>query len=158
MKRVMMIGAVAAILMLGLLAVGGAAAHDRENGSRSGPGGMLDTLADFLGLADGDEIIDARQNGESLVEVAEGQGIEESELTGFILDRLETRLADAVESGRITQEQADEKLANAPVRLGERINSTEFPPEGKFGEGRFGKGRWRHHMDDHHTDDDTVTQ
>ena len=119
---------------------------------------MLDTLADFLGLADGDEIIEARQNGESLVEVAEEQGVEESELTGFMLDRLETRLADAVESGRITQEEADEKLANAPDRLGERINSTEFPPEGKFGEGRFGKGRWgHHHVDDHHTKDDTAT-
>ena len=52
---------------------------------------------------------------------------------------------------------ACEKLANAPARLGERINSTEFPREGKFGEGRFGKGRWHHHMDDHHTDDDTAT-
>lgn len=94
----------------------------------------LDDLADFMGM-DADELRDAVADGQTLAEVAQAQGVSEDDLKAFLLDKYEERLAQTVEDGEITQEQADEKLESASDRIDDLINR-----EGSLGHwgGRFG--------------------
>ena len=90
-------------------------------------------VAEFIGI-EPEELREAIEGGQSLVQVAEANGVSEAELTAHLLGELETKLGEAVESGRITQAEADEKLAGAADRIAECINR-EGPPEHKT---RFG--------------------
>jgi len=95
-----------------------------------GIGAKLDDLAEFLGV-DIADIHDGLQNGQTLAEIAEANGKSADELSAFLLSNLEEKLNDAVANNRITQERADEILANAPDKIDELINH-----EGSFGPGR----------------------
>ena len=85
------------------------------------------------------------ENDAMLADVAEQLGVEPDELEGAIENALEDRLDEAVEAGRMTQEQAD--------ALKERIESGDFPlfgggggpggPGGMHGGGRSGSTRRR---------------
>lgn len=100
-----------------------------------GPGGphpgfahgvALDQLADFLGMTE-DEFMQAKQDGQTLAEIAEARGVSVDDLTAFLLAQIEEQVSDAVANGRIDQAQADEILADAPGRIDDLINS-EGPP------------------------------
>ena len=75
------------------------------------------------------------------MQVAEANGVSEQELTDHLLGELETKLAEAVESGRIDQAKADEILAGAAEKIAECINR-EGPPERPEGFGEFREGRF----------------
>lgn len=98
----------------------------------------LDDLADFMGIAT-EELRDAMAEGQSLAEVAAAQNVSEDDLKAFLLSQCEERLAEAVESGRITQERADEMLAAAPERIEQMINQ-EGPLCPRGGRGHWGGG------------------
>ncbi|NIR37390.1 MAG: hypothetical protein GWO22_15820, partial [Actinobacteria bacterium] len=55
------------------------------------------------------------------------------------MSQAEERIQEAVENGRITQEQADEKLADLEQRITDRVNG-EAPERGPRGFGRRGPG------------------
>jgi hypothetical protein len=76
--------------------------------------------------------------GQSLADVAAAQGVSEDELKVFLLGQVEERLAEAVENGGISQEQADEMLAAAPERIEQMISG-----EGRVGPWGGGRGHWR---------------
>jgi len=101
-------------------------------------------VAEFIGVTP-EELRAAIEGGQSVVQVAEENGVSEQELTDYLLGEIEAKLAEAVESGRIDQATADEKLANAADRIAEGINR-EGPPERRAdfdGAGRF-PGGFRH--------------
>lgn len=77
---------------------------------------------DALGI-DSEALQAGREAGQSLAEVAAENGVSEADLVAAIEAAVELRLADAVESGRITQEQADEKSADLTESITERVNS-----------------------------------
>ncbi|MCH8161497.1 MAG: trypsin-like peptidase domain-containing protein [Chloroflexi bacterium] len=79
------------------------------------------------------------EGGQSVVQVAEANGVSEQELTDYLLGEIEAKLDEAVESGRIDQATADEKLAGAAERIAECINR-EGPPEHRAGFGSFREG------------------
>lgn len=103
---------------------------------RDGRRGHRLAVLEELGI-DADAIEAGREADQSLVEIAEANGVTEAELVAAIEDQIETRLAAAVENGRITQEEADEKLADLTANVTERINTP--PSERPEREGRGGR-------------------
>lgn len=93
-------------------------------GPRRGPGGFhgLAAVADFLGL-DGEEMRAAVQEYDTIAEIAAASGSSADAVVGHLLSLCEERLDEAVESGRITEEEKAEMLANAEERITEMVNS-----------------------------------
>ena len=83
-------------------------------------------VAEFLGV-EPQVVLDGLQNDQSLAQIAEANGKTRDELKTFLLDEVKEYTAQMVEHGRITQERADEILANAPARIDELIDREGLP-------------------------------
>lgn len=101
-----------------------------HHGMDVGIGVKLDDLAEFLGV-DVVDIRDGLQSGQTLAQIAEANGKTADELAAHLLSNLEEKLNEAVANNRITQDRADEILANAPDKIDELINHA-----GPLGPGR----------------------
>lgn len=103
----------------------------------------LDSLAEFLGSTPQELREELAADGATLATVAEAHGKSRDELKAFIEGEAKTELDEAVAAGDLTQERADEILANLRERIDAMIDG-EFPPFGKprgffrGGPGRFG--------------------
>jgi ribosomal protein S20 len=102
--------------------------------------GLMDgasALADFLGIDEAD-LLRELASGESLASVAEGQGVSRDELKAFIQSEAGTRIDEAVESGLIPQERADELKSRLTERLDDVIDGRlpEFKWDFRFRDGR----------------------
>jgi len=95
--------------------------------SRRGPQG-LDAAAEFLGL-DAEELGAQLKDGATLAEIA---GDQTDGLIAALVADAEEHLAQAVADGKLSQEEADEKLAEAEERITTFVN--EGPPERPAGE------------------------
>lgn len=106
-----------------------------------GAGGQMSVaVAELLGMEPAD-LQAARQDGQSLADIAQSKGISAETLTSGMLEAHKAALADAVADGRITQERADLMLQNMSERIADRIDDTEVgPPAGRGGHGRGGQG------------------
>lgn len=87
---------------------------------RAGKHLALDVAAETLGL-DQAALRERLRAGESLADVAEAEGVPLDTLTGALQAEAEERLAQAVEDGRLTQEQADERRAELPERIADAV-------------------------------------
>ena len=106
-----------------------------HGGGHRGGGLDLSAAATALGMTE-DELRTALEaDGTTLAEVAEQQGVEVDTLVDALVTAQQERIAAAVEDGRLTQEQADERLADLEDRVTERVNS-EAPVGGP------GRGGW----------------
>jgi len=104
-------------------------------------GGYLgEELAKFLGITT-DELRDARQNEQSLAQIAEANGKSRQEVIDFLVGQFEEGLATKVEDGKIDQARADELLAKFQERVEELVDQTE-PIRPHFGPGPDGHGRF----------------
>lgn len=97
---------------------------DRANRDRGL--GILRKIAEDTGLTMQD-ILPQLRDGATPAEILEGAGIEVSTFVDDLLTNTEQRLADAVENGRITQEQADERLDTIRTTLTDRLNTPVNP-------------------------------
>lgn len=98
-------------------------------GDRSGRPGHHRHIGDALeelGLTE-DQVRAGIEADQSLAEIAVANGITEAELTAALETEAAAHLAEAVESGRVSQEEADERLADLGDRIEERIN--QLPSE-----------------------------
>jgi hypothetical protein len=77
--------------------------------------------------------------GATLASVAEEQGVDVQVVIDALVAEAEEHLAQAVEAGRLTRAEADEKLADIEARITERVNSDDPGPGRGFGFG--GPGR-----------------
>ncbi|MFZ5872310.1 MAG: hypothetical protein ACOYXW_17510 [Actinomycetota bacterium] len=93
----------------------------------------LDAAADALGMT-ADELRGALRDGQTLAEVAEARGVEVQTLVDALVAEATDRLEAAVADGRISQERADEILADLPDRIAERVQ--QGMPMGGDGFGR----------------------
>jgi len=103
-----------------------------------GGGGRLDlaAAAAALGMTE-DELGEALQTeGTSLADVAGEQGVEVGTLVTALVEAQQERIAQAVEDGELTQEEADERLADLKDRITERVNSDA--PQHRGGPGGAG--------------------
>ena len=99
----------------------------------------LAAIADAIGIGV-DELEEAKDAGETLADIA---GDELPAVVDLFVENATERIEGAVESGRITQEEADEKLEGLEARIETRLE--EGGGFGHKGEGRRGKGHRGHH-------------
>lgn len=79
--------------------------------------------ADALGI-DQAELVSDLRGGQTLQEIADAQGISYADVSQAILDAAQADLSALVDAGKITQDRADQMLAN----LSDRLDAGEFPP------------------------------
>ena len=104
---------------------------NRTGGSRHGPGGHrrhgpgpgLAAAADAIGVSEQD-LVTALRSGQSIAQVAQSKGVEVQKVIDAIVADARTRLAEKVQSGDLTQAQADQRLANLSARVTDMVNRT----------------------------------
>jgi hypothetical protein len=112
-------------------------------GGRGGPRGEhLEVVAEALGMTP-DEVREAVSGGQTIAELAEAQGVPLQDVADALVAAETERLQQAVEDGRLTQEEADEKLAHMEENILERLESGERGLGGPGGHG----GRRGEHLD-----------
>jgi len=112
-------------------------------GQRGGFGFDLATLTDATGLNEA-EIRSALADGSTIAELVEANGGDLDALIAEVVSTFEERLATAVENGRLTQEEADARLAEFETNVSAWANGElEAPFMQGFGGrgGRGGRGR-----------------
>ena len=81
------------------------------------------------------------QSGKTLAQIATTQGVSVQSVIGVLVTDMQAHIAQEVASGKITQEQADTKLANVTAKATEHVNNAR-PAHGK---GMQGHGSRGHH-------------
>jgi hypothetical protein len=118
---------VIAVLTLAIAIPAFAAGPSETNGNQANGQGIgtsiSESVTDLLGLSN-EQIQEQRQAGNSLVEIAAGQGIGEDVLIEAILKDRQVTLQNMVEAGTITQLQADQRIAQMTERVNLAVNRT----------------------------------
>jgi lambda repressor-like predicted transcriptional regulator len=122
----------------------GTPADHLGHGGRKGKGLALGIVAPLLNSTI-DEVAAALRNGTSIAAQAEAAGVPLQTIVDALVADVSAKLASAVEAGRLTREQADERLAATPERLTTLLDGTRPLGGGhEAGEprhgGRMGKG------------------
>ena len=104
---------------------------------RDAGGRLIDIVAQLTGLSV-DDIAAKRAEGESLEQIAKSEGVSSDKVIDEALAVRRQMLDAKVKDGSITQEQADQALANIESRLNSRIQSTAPGRGGGYG---MGSGR-----------------
>lgn len=92
-----------------------------------GFGNMVNTIANFLGI-DSSKVIASRQEGKSMVQIAQENGKSENELYNYITGQRKAQLDQLVASGRITAEVAAAQETIMKERIKENLNRTDVGP------------------------------
>ncbi|MFH1169243.1 MAG: hypothetical protein V1691_00975 [Chloroflexota bacterium] len=96
-------------------------------GYQNGTGMFSGTVSDLLGLTPA-QIQDEWQSGKSLVEIAQAQGVGETEMVDAIMADREAAIQDRLTAGTLDQEQADQVLQQMRENVTEMVNSTIGSP------------------------------
>lgn len=102
--------------------------RDRDN-RRFGNPEFPQPLRDFAGeiIAQTDlevsDLVEQLQAGETIADIASANDLDINELTATVEANFATRLNEAVENERLTQEEADERLAEFSASLNDAINT-----------------------------------
>jgi hypothetical protein len=106
----------------------------------------MDIVAETLEMTT-DELREALADGQTIAELAEAKGVALEDIAAALVTEHTERLQQAVENGRLTQEEADEKIAEMQVKILEQLESGEFGgpvgpgvPGGCDGPGGMGGG------------------
>ena len=78
-------------------------------------------VADIIGITS-EDLSAAREDGQSLADIA-GDNVDE--VVTFLTDNAKARIDAKVEAGRLTEEQAAERLSNIDERVAERVANDE---------------------------------
>lgn len=101
---------------------------DGDNDGRRGHRGgcNLETAAEAIGIGiEAADLEAALESGDTIADVAEANGVAVDDVIDAMVDAKADRIAEKVEAGRITQDEADEKLANAEAKISNRVNGVE---------------------------------
>jgi len=118
-----------------------AARPDGRGPGKGGPGRALglEAAAGALSISV-DELSAELRSGRTIAEVAAERGVDVQTVIDAMVGELRTRLEERVAAGDLTQEQVDEKLAEATERITEQVDeSMPTRPAGPRG-GRGGPG------------------
>ena len=97
---------------------------------------LVDATATATGLTV-DQVIAALQEGKTFAQIAEEAGVDPQAIVDAFLADREAELAQAVADGRLTQEQADQMLAEMAEHVSARMELAWTPRS--FGGGRMGR-------------------
>ena len=118
---------------------------DRPFMDGRGPGGHgmmlgegLETAADALGVTES-ELLSALEDGQSMADVAEEQGVDVQEVVDALVAAATERLDQAVEDGRVDEDRAEEMKAALPERIAAMVEREGFAGRSR-GPGGFGPG------------------
>jgi len=103
----------------------------------------LTAIADVLGITE-DEFMKQLKAGKTLADLAADKGVDVQKLIDAQKAAIESGLKDAVQAGKLTQEQADKRLADAEKMAQDFVNGKGFGFGGERHHGGF-KGQ---HVDD----------
>lgn len=109
------------------------------NGCRGFFGGAVDSLSKLLNLKP-DQIIEKRNSGESLADIAKDQGVSQDKVVSTIIKDRKKFLDERVKAGLITKEQEKLMLDRMGTRLNERIKDPTVGPGAGCGMGGAGGG------------------
>ena len=104
-----------------------------DRGGRRGHLG--EALTEVLGI-EADELRTALAEGQTIAEIAEANGVSTDEVIAALVADAQERIDQGVEDGRLTEEEAADKLASATERITAMVNG-ELEP-------RFGHRHHRH--------------
>jgi hypothetical protein len=107
-------------------------------GPMIGLGGSLDAITSYLGLSRQD-LVQKLESGQSLAQIAKGQGKTTDGLVTVIVDAARKRLDQAVTSGRLTADQEKTILDRLQTMVEKMVNAT--PPTMSTAPPGFGFGR-----------------
>ena len=93
----------------------------------------LETAATTLDMTPEELRTALEPEGTTLADVAETQDVDLDTLVAALVEGHEERIAQAVEDGRLTQAEADERLADLEDRVTERVNSADLGGRGHHG-------------------------
>jgi len=97
-------------------------------------------LLDLLGI-EGEALREAFAAGETLADVAETQGVPVQDVIDLMVANAEERIAQAVADGKLTAEEAEEKLAEITEKITDKVNNGGgFGKHGRGGHGPGGRG------------------
>ena len=94
------------------------------NAVQKGFGIVSEAIQKLLGMSR-EDIQEQRQEGNSLLEIAQSKNVTAEKLTETILQVKKDRLQEAVKDGYLTQEQANERLEHMEERIEEKINDND---------------------------------
>ncbi len=83
---------------------------------------IVSAAAAVLGM-EVEELVEALESGQSLLAVAESQGMAADEFSASLLEQVKTPLDEKVTSGAISQEQADRIFSGVETNIGRIINA-----------------------------------
>jgi transposase-like protein len=118
-----------AVLMIMLFAVPSVMAQEPQGDGGEGQHKLrgvrilLVIAAEQLGMTPRELLAELRaEDGRTIADVANEKGVDPDTIVEAVAQKASERLAQAVEKGKITQEEADEKLATLRERVTEAIN------------------------------------
>jgi len=120
------------------LAERGPFGHHGHHGRGGGPGGgreVLSAAAEALGLTE-DELRTAAQEGTTLAELAEREGVPSAAVVDAMVAAAEAHLSEEVAEGDLTQADADAKAAELEARFTESLDEPLHLGRGHGGHGR----------------------
>lgn len=94
---------------------------ETERHHRGGCGKNLDAVAEAIGIS-ADELQAELDNGSTIAEVAEANGVDVDDVIDAMLASAEERIDAKVAEGRITEEEAAEKLERKTDKITNRVN------------------------------------
>ena len=100
---------------------------DGERPGRRG-GCDLEAAASAIGIEEA-ALRAALDNGDTIVDVAATNGVDVDVVIDAMVEAKIERINDEVAEGRITQAEADEKLASVEARVTARVNGVEEGPQ-----------------------------
>lgn len=142
------------VMAVTLMAASVASAQTDDDGDRlRGPRGdrergqIMAVIEQETGLS-GLELMQAMRDGATLAEVLEANGSSVEAVTDLLLADATDQINQRVEDGQLTQERADELLANLETRVTDALNGERAPIMPREREGRPGaRGRDGERMD-----------
>lgn len=124
--------------------IGARMGDNRGQGIRTRAYESMDAIADTLGLST-DDLFAALQDGQTVAEVAEAQGVALEDLIAAATADASEALAEAVAAGELTQEEADARMVLLQSRMEDMLSSTH--PMATRGGQFMGNARGGHFMD-----------
>jgi DNA-binding CsgD family transcriptional regulator len=119
---------VVAMGAIGLGVVGSAQAQPTKSStatvlnSSKGPGKNVAAIASVLKLTEA-ELKTQVESGKTLAQIATTQGVSVQSVINVLVTDMQAHIAQEVASGKITQAQADTKLADVTAKATERVNN-----------------------------------
>lgn len=92
-------------------------------GGHGGPGMLFDTVAEVLGMT-ADEVHQGLEDGKSIADLAKAKGVAVTKVVDALVAEAKAHLAEEVTEGEITQQEADERLAEISTRIEQMVQES----------------------------------